>query len=111
MGDMEMMLSPDEVNSIVLDAAESAAGRNGLTISAAALDKLVHKGLPALNRANESGELARRREEVARNTAALIERIHQVQMAGQPGEISGTHMAQGLFDLCRYFPDFFPFCP
>ncbi len=112
MDDTEYLLEPAEVDSIVLGAAEDAAQSLGLRIAAPAKDFLLQKSLPALNKANEEGSLERRRQEIEKNTSALIRFIVTEQPKGEFAgpEITYQHLILGLSAFCRRYPDFYPFC-
>ena len=101
-----------EVDSIVLDAAETEVRRLGFTISARAKDFLLRHSLPALDRENEEGRLQSRRAEVERNTAALIQYICAEEVgAGPSQEITYQHMLHWLSEFCKKHPDAYPICP
>ena len=112
MGDTEYMLDPALLNSIVLGAAETAAGGLGYTIQAPALDLLLRESLHALNEANEKGMFEAIRGQIEQNTAQLIQFIVREQIGvHQPTRvITFHHMTQGLSAFCRRFPYFIPFC-
>src|ERR1019366_3827824 len=99
-----------EVDSIVLDAAETEVRRLGFTISARAKDFLLRHSLPALDRENEEGRLESRRAEVERNTAALIQHIVTEQEAGSAPQITHQHMLLGISEFCKRHPDLYPVC-
>jgi hypothetical protein len=112
MDDTEYLLEPAEVDSIVLGAAENTAQILGLTIAAPAKDFLLQKSLPALNKANEEGKLESRRQEIEKNTSALIHFIAIEQPTDEFAgpEITYQHLIAGLSAFCRRYPDFYPFC-
>lgn len=112
MSDISYLMRPEEIDSIVLGAAESMARTLGFTIAAPAKDHLLQKSFKNLNRTNEEGAIESRRAEIERNTGALITYITTERLTkGESGhEITYQEMFLGVSAFCRLFPDFFPFC-
>jgi hypothetical protein len=113
MSDMATGLDREQIDSIVLGVAENTARELGIRIDAGALDALMTKAKPALDVALERDELQDRRDEITRNTQTLIKYISQPQDKIQERVtlVTASVMAFGLKDICKYFPDLFPFCP
>jgi hypothetical protein len=112
MDDMPTMLSPGEVDSIVLGAADNEVKRLGLTISPPAKDWLLQKSLRTLNDLNERAQLDSRRSEIERNTVSLIQLTFHEVLKDQRGErITVQHLEIALSAFCKRFKDFIPFCP
>jgi hypothetical protein len=106
------MIKTQEVDSIVLGAAENMAKDLGFTIAGPAKDLLLRDSFTKLNKANEDGAIETRRAEIERKTAALVAFIAFESLGkDEPGrEITDQQMLLGLSAFCRLFPDFFPFC-
>ncbi len=106
------ILSPGEVDSIVLGAADNEIVRLGLTMSAPARVRLLQKSLPVLNQLNKQGELEGAREEIENNTRALIQFVFEEELRSQRGvQITAQHLNSIFSKFCERFPDFRPFCP
>jgi len=112
MGDTAIILSPGQVNSIVLGAADNEVQRLGLTMSAPARNLLLTKSLPVLNELNDKGELEGARQEIESNTRTLINYVFEEELKGQRGgQITANHLNSIFAKFCEKFPDFRPFCP
>lgn len=107
-----VILSPGEVDSIVLGAADNEVARLGLTMSAPARDLLLRRSLRVLNELNSKGELEGARPEIESNTRALINFVFEEELKGQRGsQITAQHLNSIFSKFCERFPDFRPFCP
>jgi hypothetical protein len=105
------MLSPDQVNSVVLGAADSEAERLGIKISSPAREFLLRRSLPVLNVLNMSGELEGARNEIERNIVTLINAVFEQALNQRPGRtITVQHLTSIFEKICQKFPDLRPFC-
>jgi chromosomal replication initiation ATPase DnaA len=114
MGDVEFASEVDLVDSIVLGAMENIAREHGLTISSEAKDYLLTRLRRNLDELlTVEGGLESRREEIERNSAALMDRVFQMRMTltQASDEVTLDNITAAVSWLCRRFPYFVPFCP
>lgn len=105
------ILSPGEVNSVVLGAADNEVERLGIKISSPARDFLLRRALPVLDELNLKGELEGARSEIERNTAILIKSVFEEELNQQRGrEITIQHLNSIFEKICQKFPNLRPFC-
>ncbi|SRR5216684_5422164 len=111
MSDTLIMLSPGEVDSIVLGAVDNECRRLGLSISAPAKDWLLQRSLRTLNALNERGQLDSHRSVIESNTSALVQYTFKETLKEQQGvRITVQHLEISLSAFCEKFKDFIPFC-
>jgi hypothetical protein len=112
MGPPEMDYGVDQIDSIVLGAAEDAARRENLVLSASAKNYILQAARPHLDAANERGELEHRRKEAERSTQLLIKEIARLhRTTSLDSDVTSDLIDDVLERLCRKFPKLYPFCP
>jgi hypothetical protein len=111
MGPPEMDYGVDLIDSIVLGAAENAARKADLVLSAPAKDYILRAARPLLDEALEQGKLEDRRKEAERSTQLLIEEIARLHLTSLDSDVTSDLIDGALERLCRKFPKLYPFCP
>jgi hypothetical protein len=104
----------ETVDSIILGAADDGARQKGLRLSAPAKDYLLRAARRQLDAAVAAKNLEARREEAARSTGLLIEKLASrisTSSSKAESEVTTEMIGDALKGLCEYFPDLFPFCP
>jgi hypothetical protein len=105
------ILSPGEVDSVVLGAADNEVERLGIKMSSPARDFLLRRALPVLNELNRNGELESARREIENNTATLINFVFEEELNQRRGSEITVQDLRSVFDkICQKFPDLRPFC-
>jgi hypothetical protein len=110
MGAIAVILSGDQVNSIVLGAAEASARKLDLIASPGFLSRLLNAALPYLNNLNQRGELDDKRGEIEAATDGFVVAIAEYENLRPGTELTAEHMSSALSWFCEKFPNFVPFC-
>jgi hypothetical protein len=112
MPDTEYALS--QVDSIILGAAERAARKEGVVLSAELKNNLLAVAQASLDRAlEEKGTLQARRAQVEESTFDLIhEAAEEHRRSGNlDPELTWKVVDDVLDRFCRMYPKAYPFCP
>jgi hypothetical protein len=109
----EVDFEVDQVDSIVLGAAEDAARREGLVLSSEAKDYLLRAARPQLDAALDRGELEKLRTDAVQATVMLIEEVAELHRRSDAitSEISLGAIDDALEVLCSKVPYLYPICP
>ena len=103
----------DQVNSTVLEVAESFAREHNLVLSSEAKYRLLEAAKPQLNEALSRGVLEQRRSEAEETTKLLMQEVVQFhQRSGvETPEITWGMVDGALESLCSKFKYLYPVCP
>lgn len=110
MGPNDVEYGVDQIDSIVLGAAENAAQKARIVLPPSALDYLLKAARPRLDEANERGELEAHRKEAERSTQLLVQEIISLR-TDKDSEVTSGLVGDALDRLCEKFPKLYPFCP
>jgi hypothetical protein len=103
-----------QIDSIILGAAEKAALKEGVVLSAEVKNNLLTVAQARLNRVlEEEGTLEARRAQVEESTFALIhEAAEEHRRSGNlDPELTWKVVDDVLDRFCKMYPTAFPFCP
>ena len=101
------------LDAVVTGAAEDTARALGLTIDPGAIDLLLNASRRRIDEAYETKIIESRRKEIEHNTDKLIRYMVQdlKEFDSESSVITFANFNKGLAAFCRFFPNFYPFCP
>ena len=110
----EMEYAVSQVDSIILGAAEKAALKEGVVLSAEVKNNLLTVARARLDRVlEEKGTLEARRAQVEESTFALIHEAAKEhrRLGNLEPELTWKVVDDVLDRFCKMYPKAYPFCP